>query len=136
MGQSYPLPITAAMVTPANPNHAKPRYNSMTDWAGGVSAGEDAGLPVAANEPFNSASVALANSSGGVNEADYGPRNLNAKRTAANLTAGTVGVADMTRPRGYYLPSQPWLANNPTLAAPTVVSLTPNTAVASATGVP
>src|SRR5262245_23213548 len=106
MGQTYPsVPITAAMLAPANANADRPRYKTPGDWSGGVSGGEDPGLPVAGNEPFNSALVAIARQDGGAAEADYTPRNQNAKRTAGNLTAGTVGVVDVPRPRGYYLPT-------------------------------
>src|SRR5262245_10820235 len=128
MSQRYPSPITAAMVTSSNANVGKPRYNTAGDWAGGVVSGEDPGLPTAANEPVNTARVAIANSSGGANEADYVPRTQNAKRTAGNLTAGTVGVTDITRPRGYFLPGQAIFSGTP--AAPTVTSVTPASAAA------
>jgi hypothetical protein len=32
----YPLPITAAMLLPANPNVTKPRYDTPADWSMGV----------------------------------------------------------------------------------------------------
>ena len=74
----YPLPMTPAMLATANAaNEGKPRYigaGATSDWAGGVKIGEDPGLPVAANEPFNTATVALANDGGQANEADYAPR--------------------------------------------------------------
>ena len=43
MGQRYPLPITALMVHPANPNCAKPAYwgaGATADWSVGA-AGND-----------------------------------------------------------------------------------------------
>src|SRR5262245_37319855 len=117
----------------ANVNEAKPRYNSMTDWAGGARGGEDPGLPTAApgSLTFNTATVSIANDSGGANEADYTPRTQYAKSTAANLTPTiSGGVVDQGRPRGPYLPSTAYLTGGSTLAAPTVTSVSPNTAAA------
>jgi hypothetical protein len=135
MGQRYPLPITPAMLADANPNDGKPRYDSAAnvaaDWSGAVIIGEDPGLPTAANQAFTKANVALARSGGGANEPDYAPRNLNAKRTAGNLTAGTVGVIDIGRNRGGISPRQPYpVVGDAALAAPVVSSLSPNTAAA------
>ena len=125
-----PLPVTTAMTALANPNVGKPRYNTLADWAGGVALGEDPGLPVAANQAFRSASVAIANRSGGADEADYTPRNQNAKRTAGNLSAGTVGVVDVGRNRGAVAPGQRYpVAGDAAVAAPVVASIAPNTAV-------
>jgi hypothetical protein len=132
MGQTYPQPLTAAMLAVSNANAGKPRYTSMNDWLGGVGLGEDPGLPGTANEPFNSASVAVADASGGANQADYAPRNLNAKRTAANMGAPSPGFSvDTGRNRGSIAPRQRYPeAGDAALAAPVVASLTPNTAVA------
>jgi hypothetical protein len=131
MGQTYPLPITGAMLAVANANAGKPRYTSMSDWLGGVAGGEDPGLPGAANEPFNSAAVAVADASGGANQADYAPRNQNAKRQVANLGAPSpTAVVDVGRSRGGVAPGQRYpLAGDAALAAPVVTSLAPNTAV-------
>lgn len=40
MTQRYPLPITVAMLTPANGNAAKPRYGTPADWSMGASGNE------------------------------------------------------------------------------------------------
>src|SRR5262245_2299294 len=89
-------------------NEGKPRYSSMTDWAGGVKNGEDPRLPIAAagTMTFNTATVSLATDSGGAAAADYTPRTQFAKIAAGNL-GNTIssGVADVTRPRGSYPPS-------------------------------
>lgn len=131
MGQRYPLPITPAMLAVANPNAGKPSYSSMADWLGGVSIGEDPGLPGPANEPFNTATVAIADASGGANQADYVPRNQNAKRLTANLgTPSPDFTVDVGRNRGALSPSQPYpVAGDTPPAAPVVTSLSPNTAV-------
>lgn len=131
MGQRYPLPITGAMLADANQNEAKPRYDSNTDWSGAVSLGEDPGLPTAANQGFTTANVALARADGGAAEPNYGPRNQNAKRTAGNLSAGTVGVVDVGRNRGAVAPGQRYpVAGDAALAAPVVASISPSTAAA------
>lgn len=127
----FPSAISGAMLADSNANEAKPRYDSNTDWSGGVGFGEDPGLPVAGIvAQFKSANVALARSDGGANEADYVPRNQNAKRTAGNLTAGTVGVVDVGRNRGTVAPGQRYpVAGDAALPAPVVSSIAPNTAV-------
>lgn len=40
MGQRYPSPITAAMLTLANPNAGKPRYDTAGDWSQGATGNE------------------------------------------------------------------------------------------------
>jgi hypothetical protein len=40
MGQRFPLPITAAMLTPANPHAGKPRYDTPADWSMGVNGND------------------------------------------------------------------------------------------------
>src|SRR5262245_34025222 len=65
----FPSAITAAMLADANPNEAKPRYTAAAqaaDWNGGV-GGDDIDQATA--------TVALARSDGGANEANYAPRN-------------------------------------------------------------
>lgn len=124
MAQTLPNPITAAMVTPANANVTKPRYDSMTDWAGG-GAGADPGRPDAVNAAISSsrAAVALANSSGGAAEADYTPRTQNAR-----LIAGQVAAADIGRERGAIAPGQRYpVTGDPAPAAPVVSSISPTT---------
>src|SRR4249920_373667 len=71
----FPAPV--ANMADANPNEARPRHNSMTDWAGGV-VGDDTDIATA--------TVALARSDGGANEPDYTPRHQAAKATATGNT--------------------------------------------------
>jgi hypothetical protein len=111
----FPLP-TASMAD-ANPNDNRPRYNSMTDWTGGV-IGDDIDIATA--------TVALARNDGGANEPDYAPRHQAAKAT---LTGNTLAV-DISRARGWIAPNQPYQGNATAPAAPTITSLAPNTAVA------
>jgi hypothetical protein len=118
-----PAAITAAMITDANPNDPKPRYDSMTDWAGGV-RGDDVDQATA--------TVALARSGGGANEPDYTPRTEAQKAAAANLTAGTVIVTDIARPRGWIAPYQSIAAAGGSApAAPVVSSIAPTTGAAT-----
>jgi len=105
----------SADLTPANANIGKPRYTSMTDWAGGAT-GDDVSQATAV--------VALANSSGGAPAADYSPRTQAQKVTAQNPL-----VVDVGRPRGTVAPGQPYpVAATPAPAAPVVTGLTPATA--------
>ena len=41
MGQRYPLPVNAAMLTPANPRAGYPRYDTPADWSMGVPGNEE-----------------------------------------------------------------------------------------------
>jgi hypothetical protein len=74
MAQRYPLPITNAMLTPANPHVAKPRYNSpanvAADWHGGE-FGNDT--------DHSEATQAIANSHSANVEIDYDPQHQEAK---------------------------------------------------------
>jgi hypothetical protein len=121
----FPSPLTGTMLTDANPNEAKPRYTAAaqaTDWAGGA-RGDDVDTSTAA--------VALANSSGAANEANYAPRTQAAKLAVGNLTPGTVLATDVARARGWIEPGQRYpVAGDPALAAPVVTSIAPNTAAA------
>jgi IPT/TIG domain-containing protein len=120
----YPLPITAAMVTPANANAGKPRYDAASvasDWIGGVK-GDD--------KDTSTANVAVARSGGGANEPNYSPRTQAQKAGLANLTPGTVISTDVARPRGWIAPNQPYQGNGAAPAAPVVSSISPNTAAA------
>jgi len=120
---TLPAAITGAMLTDANPNEKRPRYDSMTDWAGGQLAGEDPGLPTTANMPISTATVSLGTASGGAPAADYLPRDQQDK-----LLAGQVGVVDVGRSRGSVAPGQRYpQAGDAALAAPVVSSLAPNT---------
>jgi hypothetical protein len=131
----FPNAVTGAMLADANPNDTKPRYNSMTDWAGGVSFGEDPGLPVVGIvAQSKTATVALARSGGGANEPDYVPRTQYAKRTQLSADGAAqrldAGVVDVGRNRGSVAPGQRYpVAGDAALAAPVVSSIAPNTAV-------
>jgi hypothetical protein len=116
MGQTMPGPITAAMLAPANANCDRPRYSTMTDWAGGVK-GDDTNQQTAV--------VSLASASGGANAADYAPRTQAAKATLM----GTTLAKDVARPRGWIAPSDPYTGNAP--VAPVVASISPTTAPAA-----
>lgn len=115
----YPLPITTTMLARANVNAGKPRYTSMTDWAGGV-RGDD--IDVA------TATVALADSDGDVNAADYTPRTQAAK--AAMI--GTTLAPDIGQPRGSIAPRDPYpVSTSPAVVAPVVSSISPTTGAAA-----
>jgi hypothetical protein len=121
MTQTYPAPITPAMLALANPNAGKPRYNTPADWIGGVQ-GDDVAV--------STANVAVARSGGGANEPDYAPRTQVAKAGLANLTPGTVLAQDVSRKRGWIATKQPYSARPVSPAGdPTITSLTPATAV-------
>jgi hypothetical protein len=119
MTQTYPAPITAAMLAVANQNADKPRYSAAgsADWAGGA-IGDDVAV--------STANVALARSGGGANEADYTPRTQAAKATALATTI----VVDVGRSRGWLEPDDPYAAAPGAGQNPTITSLAPNTAVA------
>ena len=108
------FPPRTATMAPANAEHAKPRYSTMADWAGGT-FGDDVDKATAA--------ASIANSSGGANEADYAPRTQAARATQL----GTTISVDVARARGWIEPRQPY---GPVPAAPVVASLSPDTAVA------
>src|SRR5499426_3381374 len=125
-----PAAITTTMLTDANANEAKPRHTAASgDFTGGVK-GDDVDQATA--------NVALARSDGKANEPDYTSRNQAQKATQTNygsiggsgnvIQSGATMVKDVTRPRGYFLPNQAYFPGTP--AAPTVTSISPNTAVA------
>lgn len=131
MAQTLPNPITAAMVTPANVNVGKPRYNTPGDWAGGVYGNDPGRADTVAGLNPHTAMVSLASASGGAAEADYTPRSQNAKLSAGNLT-GVVATTDTGRDRGWISPQQPYQGNASAPAAPVVSSLSPSTGAAAA----
>ena len=126
----YPLPITAAMLAPANVNCDKPRYSGAGvagDWVGGA-VGNDVNA--------STANVAVARS-GSVNlEPDYAPRTQLAKGNmmVPPLTPGAdIGVdygiyAGQTGRTGTIAPKAPY----PDLTSPpAVVRVTPSTGLAA-----
>jgi hypothetical protein len=130
MTQTYPLPFPGD--ASSNPIADRPRYNTAgaADWANGTT-GLDPGRPDAiSGVAFAKASVSLASDSGGAAAADYVPRNQNAKLLPAAAPIPAQGIGkDIGVPIGTQIPSQPYptAADTPP-AAPTVVSLAPNTA--------
>lgn len=115
----YPAPITAAMV--------KPAYVPVFTYNGGV-YGDDVYL---------SKTNVLVDDRG---IGDYTPRNQDDKAklpgpVPPNAVAGEpdfVLATDVTAPRGWIGPRDPYSKAMP--AAPTITSLTPNTAVAGSPG--
>src|SRR5580765_4570797 len=97
MAQTLPNPITAAMLTPANPAAGYPRFNTPGDWSGAV-YGDDVDAA--------KANVALATASGAAAYPDYTPRHQTAK--AAAMVPPATMVIDVTRPRGWIAPTQPY----------------------------
>jgi hypothetical protein len=113
----FPPAVGATAV--ANGNAAKPRYNTA-DYTG-VAYGDDV--------TQSKANLAVDRSDGGPDEPDYAPRTQAAKATAL----GTVLAQDITRPRGWIAPGQPYTAPPASPAGdPTLTSLSPATAVAGA----
>lgn len=112
MGQTYPLPVPVASLVLANPRAGYPRYTAMNDWLGGA-VGDDK------NEA--TATVVEVDASGGAAIPDYSPR-TQADKAA---TLGTGVANDISRPRGYIAPGQPY---GPVPAAPVVASISPTTA--------
>ena len=57
MSQRYPLPITVTMLTPANVNVAKPRYDTPADWSMGA-VGNEADVATISTPVVGSSSAA------------------------------------------------------------------------------
>ena len=94
MTQRIPLPITAAMLTPANAHIAKPRYYGAgvaSDWHGG-----DFGHDVDIAE----ATQAVANSHSANVETDYDPQHQEAK--SKDVTPNLVILHDLGKDYGIY----------------------------------
>jgi hypothetical protein len=89
----YPLPITAAMLAPANPNFDKPRYNASwtSDWHGAQFGNE---------EDQAEATQAIANSCSARVETDYDPQHQKAK--AADMVPPRQIVDDIGKDYGIY----------------------------------
>jgi hypothetical protein len=123
----YPLPITNAMLTPANANAAKPRYDTPGDWAQGA-VGNEANVATA--------SVALANAASAVPTTAYAPTTQTAKGQAMvpPLTIlGDIGIdygaySGQAGRGGAITPQAPYPdATSP----PSVASVTPSTGLAA-----
>jgi IPT/TIG domain len=126
----YPLPITPAMVAPANVNMDKPRYSGAGvagDWAAGA-VGNDVNVATA--------TVALANAASAVPTTAYAPTTQTAKGQA--IVPSLVVVSDIGIDYGAYAgqagrggtitPQAPYpSATSP----PAVTSVTPSTGLAA-----
>jgi hypothetical protein len=123
----YPLPITAAMLAPANPNVDRPRYGTPGDWAMGV-IGNDIDV--------SSRSVPIAQASGAPNFTPY-PIMTQTQKAAAMvppLTIATdIGIdygtyAGQTGRGGTITPKAPYPDRT---SPPAVASVTPSTGLAA-----
>src|SRR5215831_6830914 len=115
--QPLPIPSTVRI----NANEGKPRYYNAADWSPGVTGDDDR---------VSKASVALARQDGAANEPDYTPRQYTDIVNKANWTSGTIRAPDVARPEGRVGPTDRYPnASDSALAAPTITSLSPNTAV-------
>jgi len=94
MTQRYPLPITNAMLTPANGNIAKPRY-----WGAGVASDWHGGQ---FGEEYDQAEAtqAIANSGSAQITTDYDPQHQKAK--AQDMVPPLTVLADLGRDYGTY----------------------------------
>ena len=126
MGQTFPLPITPAMLARANANEGKPRYDSMTDWFGGQFGNE---------VDQAEATQAIANSHSANVETDYDPQHQKAK--AKDMVPPRAILNDLGKDYGTYAggvgrtgPVQP-RAPYPDATSPPIV-----TSVMPASGVP
>lgn len=111
MGQTYPTPISKAMVTPP--------YVPVFTTAGGA-FGDDVDTATA---------TAVVDDRG---KGDYAPRTQAAK--AAATIAPVQLTDDVARPRGWIAPGQPYSYPKP--AAPVITSLTPNTVATAGAKLP
>ena len=87
----YPLPITPAMLLPANANVTKPRYSSGTDWNGG-SPGPEVDTATS--------TVAIANSGSAQIDSIYVPRTQAAK--AASMVPARTILDDLGKDYGAF----------------------------------
>ena len=87
----YPLPITVAMLAPANTFCDRPRYSSMTDWHGAQFGNE---------EDQAEATQAIANSCSARVETDYDPQHQKAK--AGDMVPPLQILDDLGKDYGIY----------------------------------
>jgi len=130
MTQRYPLPITNAMLAPANANFDKPRYTAAgaADWFGGQFGNE---------VDQAEAMQAIANSHSANVETDYDPQHQKAK--ANDMVPPLTILTDLGKDYGFYSgatgragtiqPKQPY--PDATTAPPAVTSLSPATGLAA-----
>lgn len=123
----YPLPITAAMLLPANQHITKPRYDSVgapSDWSGGA---------VGNQEDVATATSAITDATGVV-FGPYAPKTLSARAALKGMPivddlgidygpyAGQAGRTGPVTPQAPYPDSK---------SAPLVVGVSPNTGLAA-----
>jgi hypothetical protein len=119
--KTYPQAFGPTDLVMANQNAKKPVHYAAGDWSPGVTGDDD---------HVSKASVALARSGGGANEPDYTPRQYTDIVAKPNWTSGTIRAPDVGRPEGQVGPTDRYPnASDTALAAPTITSLSPNTAV-------
>ena len=132
MTQRYPQPITAAMLTPANPNYDRPRYTGVgvaTDWQGGAPGNE-------ADMATSTTALKSAAASSAADAAVYAPRTQKAKGAA--MVPPLVIVNDLGKDYGAYAgsagrngPVTPLAPYPDKTSPPIVLSITPNSGVAA-----
>jgi hypothetical protein len=123
----YPLPITAAMLAPANPNFDKPRYTSGTDWQGGA-AGNPEDVATACSSIIDAGMTAAVG--------PYAPKTQSAK--AAAMVPPLQIVDDLGIDYGPYAsqagrtgPVTPLAPYPDSTSPPIVVSVSPGTGLAA-----
>jgi len=127
VGQTFPLPITPAMLARANVNEGKPRYDSMTDWHGG-DVGNDVDIAEATQAVANSHSAAI--------ETDYDPQHQEAK--GKNMVPQLITLRDIGKDYGAYSGSpyrsgivEPRAPYPDKTTGPVVAGISPNTGPAA-----
>lgn len=90
------LPLPVADMDPANPNFGKPRYDSMTDWAGGTEGDDVSGAT--ASQSVASAAPTTVEPYVPVNQAHKGEI----------MVPPTALAVDVTTPRGWIGPLDPY----------------------------
>jgi hypothetical protein len=86
------VPITVAMLTPANVNYRVPDHHTTTDWAVGTFG----------NDIDTSDTSVTLNSAAPTSVPVYAPRTQFDKLSAGNLTPGTVMATDIGKDFGTY----------------------------------
>ena len=123
----YPLPITNAMLAPANPNVDKPRYGTPGDWSMGVNGND---IDVATR------STPIAQASGAANFTPY-PIATQTQKAAAMVPPTGLGTdlgvdygiyAGQTGRNGVIAPKTPYPDRT---SPPAVASVTPSTGLAA-----
>jgi len=127
MTQRYPLPITAAMLAPANPYIDRPRYTSGVDWNGGSPGNE---------EDVATSNVAVANAASAQVNSIYAPRTQAGK--ASGMVPPLQILDDLGADYGTYAgqagrtgPVQPRQPYPDSTSVPIVVGVSPATGLAA-----